>query len=455
MADTIAAIATGGVLSAIGIVRLSGDSAIETVSRVFFPARGGSMADSEDRKLVYGELRRADGRVLDLCLCTISRAPNSYTGEDTAELQLHGSPVVLGECLKLLFSNGARQALAGEFTKRAFLNGRMDLTQAEAVVDLIDAETPEAAALAADQLGGALLRGAEEIYSELTDIMSHFHAVLDYPDEEIEPFELRGYAGRLAGMERRLETLLGSFERGKVLREGLSCALLGRPNVGKSSILNALLGYDRAIVTDIPGTTRDTIEEKLRLGHVLLRLADTAGLRRSGDVVENLGVGRSLEAARRAELLLAVFDGSGELTPEDGAVAAEAQKRPRRIALINKSDLPQRLDEGALRGSFEHILHVSAKTGEGFDALEKLLCELYPAPERRADAMLTNSRQADAVSRALASVRAGREAAEQLVTPDAALCEIETAMSALGELTGRTVREDITARIFERFCVGK
>ena len=203
MADTIAAIATGNALAAIGIVRLSGDSAIDVADRVFFPADGGRMSEKADRKLVYGELRDG-GRVLDLCLCTISRAPNSYTGEDTAELQLHGSPVVLGECLRLLFENGARQALAGEFTKRAFLNGRMDLTQAEAVVDLIDAETPEAAFVAADQLGGTLLRGIEGIYSDLTDIMSHFHAVLDYPDEDIGEFELAAYAGRLAEIEARL-----------------------------------------------------------------------------------------------------------------------------------------------------------------------------------------------------------------------------------------------------------
>ena len=454
MADTIAAIATGNALAAIGIVRLSGDSAIDVADRVFFPADGGRMSEKADRKLVYGELRDS-GRVLDLCLCTISRAPNSYTGEDTAELQLHGSPVVLGECLRLLFENGARQALAGEFTKRAFLNGRMDLTQAEAVVDLIDAETPEAAFVAADQLGGTLLRGIEGIYSDLTDIMSHFHAVLDYPDEDIGEFELAAYAGRLAEIEARLTALLATFERGRVLRAGVRCAMIGRPNVGKSSILNALLGYDRAIVTDVPGTTRDTIEEKLRLGRVLLRLTDTAGLRPAGDVVESIGVERSLAAAREAELVIAVFDGSSPLTEGDMAVISAAGGKERRIALINKSDLPQKLDGAHLRESFEHVLRVSALRGEGFDGLERVVGDMYPSGEGHRGAMLTNERQADAVSRARESVGAALSAVDAGMTPDAALCEVEAAMSALGELTGRTVRDDITARIFERFCVGK
>ena len=454
MADTIADIATGNALAAIGIVRLSGDSAIDVADRVFFPADGGRMSEKADRKLVYGELRDG-GRALDLCLCTISRAPNSYTGEDTAELQLHGSPVVLGECLRLLFENGARQALAGEFTKRAFLNGRMDLTQAEAVVDLIDAETPEAAFVAADQLGGTLLRGIDGIYSDLTDIMSHFHAVLDYPDEDIGEFELAAYAGRLAEIEARLTALLATFERGRVLRAGVRCAMIGRPNVGKSSILNALLGYDRAIVTDVPGTTRDTIEEKLRLGRVLLRLTDTAGLRPAGDVVESIGVERSLAAAREAELVIAVFDGSSPLTEGDMAVISAAGGKERRIALINKSDLPQKLDEAHLRESFEHVLRVSALRGEGFDGLERVVGDMYPSGEGHRGAMLTNERQADAVSRARESVGAALSAVDAGMTPDAALCEVEAAMSALGELTGRTVRDDITARIFERFCVGK
>lgn len=455
MADTIAAIASGNVLSAIGIVRLSGDDTLEVIDKVFFPYSGKPMSSSPDRQLVYGTLQDEGGAVLDICLCTLSRAPNSYTGECTAELQLHGSPTVLSECLQVLFRSGARQARAGEFTKRAFLNGRMDLTQAEAVIDLIHAETPEAARLAATQLGGAIFKKAEEVYSELTDIMSHFHAVLDYPDEDISPFEMDSYISKLRWAERELNALLGSFERGRVVRSGIKCAIVGKPNVGKSSLLNALVGYERAIVTEVAGTTRDTIEERIRLGHVLLRLTDTAGIRKTDDKVESLGVMRSLEAAERAELVIAVFDGSAGLSEEDEEIIRSFSKN-RCIALINKSDLPEKLAPDKLHECFEHVLHVSARDGEGLKALESLVCSLFPAPEVAQDTgVITNERQAEAVRRALESVVAAREAVESFITPDAALCEVENAMSAIGELTGRTVREDITTRIFERFCVGK
>jgi len=454
MADTIAAIATGSSLCAIGILRLSGDEAIDIVDKVFFPVSGRKMSSYRDRELAYGELRDEEGTVLDICLCTISHAPRSYTGENTAELQLHGSPTVLGEALRLLFRTGARQALAGEFTKRAFLNGQMDLTQAEAVIDLIHAETPEAAMLAARQLGGAIFQRAEKVYSELTDIMSHFHAVLDYPDEDIDDFRLQNYIEKLSWASDELKSLLGSFERGRIVRNGVRCAIVGKPNVGKSSILNVLLGYERAIVTDIPGTTRDTIEERIRLGKVLLRLTDTAGIRDTDDVVENIGVQRSYEAARGAELVIAVFDGSRQLSDEDMAVVDAAADR-KRIALVNKSDLAGMLDESAIKEKFAHVLHVSAVDGSGFDELEKLVEEMFPTGDTGNTGILTNERQAQAVSRAVDAVNAALEAVQLCITPDAALCEVENAMFALGELTGRTVREDITARIFERFCVGK
>ena len=453
MADTIAAIATGSALCAIGILRLSGDGALEAVDKVFFPVSGKKMSQYPDRQLVYGQVRNEDGRTLDIGLCTVTRGPGSYTGENTAELQLHGSPIVLTECMELLRHCGVRQALAGEFTKRAFLNGRMDLTQAEAVIDLIHAETPEAALLAADQLGGTLFRRAEGIYSRLTDIMSHFHAVLDYPDEDIDDFQLAGYEETLAELAAELREMLGSFEHGRLVREGVDCVILGKPNVGKSSVLNALLGYERAIVTEIPGTTRDTIEERLRLGRVLLRLTDTAGIRETGDLVEHIGVERSYAAAQRAQLVIAVFDGSRPLDEEDTAVIAAASGK-RAVALVNKTDLPQRLEQLELAGRFAAVLPVSARMGSGFDALEAQVGKMFPEPEVHTG-ILTNMRQAEAVERALNGVEQTLEALRGQVTPDAALCEVENAMSALGELTGRTVREDITARIFERFCVGK
>ena len=240
MSDTRAAIATGAQVSAIGIIRLSGDRAINIVDSLFFPASGKAMRDSESRKLIYGSLRDRKGELLDLCLCTISRGPNSYTGEDTAELQCHGSPVVLRAALEEIFALGARQAGPGEFTKRAFLSGRMELTAAEAVADMIDAESVECAKNAAGQLSGAIDQKAEDIYSALTDISSHYHAVLDYPDEDIEDFRLEAYRGVLEEAIRTLRALLATFDRGKLMHSGIPAAIVGRPNAGKSSLLNAL-----------------------------------------------------------------------------------------------------------------------------------------------------------------------------------------------------------------------
>ncbi len=453
--DTIAAIATGSQVSAIGIVRVSGPEALPLMDRVFAPSDGRPMSAHADRKLVYGALSSADGAVLDYCLCTVSRAPHSYTGEDTAELQCHGSPVVLSEALNTLFKAGARQAGPGEFTKRAFLNGRMDLTEAEAVIDVIEAESAAAAANAAGQLAGAVTRRTDAVYDLLTDMAAHFAAALDYPDEDIEPFELEGYASRLDGAIEALESLCATFERGRVLREGLRVSLIGRPNVGKSSLLNALLGYERAIVTDEPGTTRDTIEEKTVLGGVLLRLTDTAGLREAGGEVERLGVRRALQAAEGSDLVIAVFDGAEPLSERDEETLAVARRARRAVAVVNKSDLHRRLDTARLPDCFEHVVSISARTGRGLDALAAAVREMFPAPEAPAGEILTNARQADAVGRALVSLRAARDAMREGVTPDAVLTEAEQAQQALGELSGRSVTDDVTDRIFSRFCVGK
>ena len=453
--DTIAAIATGSQVSAIGIVRVSGPEALPLMDRIFAPSDGRPMSAHADRKLVYGALSGADGAVLDYCLCTVSRAPHSYTGEDTAELQCHGSPVVLSEALNTLFKAGARQAGPGEFTKRAFLNGRMDLTEAEAVIDVIEAESAAAAANAAGQLAGAVTRRTDAVYGLLTDMAAHFAAALDYPDEDIEPFELEGYASRLDGAIEALESLCATFERGRVLREGLRISLIGRPNVGKSSLLNALLGYERAIVTDEPGTTRDTIEEKTVLGGVLLRLTDTAGLREAGGEVERLGVRRALQAAEGSDLVIAVFDGAEPLSERDEETLAVARRARRAVAVVNKSDLHRRLDTARLPDCFEHVVSISARTGRGLDALAAAVREMFPAPEAPAGEILTNARQADAVGRALVSLRAARDAMREGVTPDAVLTEAEQAQQALGELSGRSVTDDVTDRIFSRFCVGK
>ncbi len=455
MADTIAAVATGGGVSAIGIIRISGDRAIDIAASVFRPKSGKSVPELPDRKLVIGDLTDREGRIIDSCLITVSRAPNTYTGEDTAEFQCHGSPTVLSEGLLSLFSAGARQAGPGEFTKRAFLNGRMDLTQAEAVADIIEAETAEAAVNATGQLSGAVSRRTDKVYDALRELSAHFHAVIDYPDEDIDEFDMRSYLVVLEEAENELDALLRTFSRGRIMKDGVLTAIIGRPNVGKSSLLNALLGFDRAIVTDVPGTTRDVIEEKIRLGRVVLRLSDTAGLRQTDDKVERLGVERSEKTAKSAELVIAVFDGSQPISEEDMRVTDILRNAPRGIAVINKSDLPPLFDKTAFSGRAAR--QVSAKTGDGLSGLCGEIEELFSEGSAAVPVgeILTNARQAESVERALSSVREAKNAAAEEVTPDAVLTVIEDAMSALGEITGRTIRADIAERIFERFCVGK
>lgn len=452
MSDMIAAVATGWQASAIGILRLSGEGCIELAHQVFTP-RFSSQTEAPDRTLIMGYLHDKQGRVIDEVLLTVSRGPNSYTGEDTAEFQCHGSPAVLTAGLEALFAKGARQAGPGEFTKRAFLNGRMDLTQAEAVIDLIDAESVEAAANAVGQLGGAMLRKIDPIYDRLTDLMAHFHAVLDYPDEDIDPFELSQFRTQLEADCDSLYQLLSTYGRGQVLKRGLRVAILGRPNAGKSSLLNALAGFDRVIVTDIAGTTRDSVEETVKLGRHLLRLVDTAGIRETDDVIERMGVERAEAAAAQADLAIYVCDGSRELTQEDLRAQRAAMEAPRAIAILNKQDLPQAVVPSDL--PFDWVVPLCAKTGAGLEQLEDVLDCLFGEDLPCDGSILTNTRQADAVRRAGKSMEQALASMAQDMTPDAVLVDIEAAMEALGEITGRVMRQEITNRIFERFCVGK
>lgn len=453
MSDIIAAVATGWAASAIGIIRMSGPGCISAAAQVFTAQSGVSLEDAPDRRLILGFLHDVQGRRIDQVLATVSRAPASYTGEDTVELQCHGSPAVLTAGLEALFAHGARQAGPGEFTKRAFLNGCMDLTQAEAVVDLIDAESAEAAANAAGQLGGAMVRRIAPVYDCLTDIMAHFHAVLDYPDEDIDPFEISSFHAALSKAVQSLENLLATYRRGRVLRKGIRAVILGKPNAGKSSLLNALAGFDRVIVTDVAGTTRDAVEEPVKLGRHLIRLVDTAGIRETVDRIERMGVERAEAAAAQADLAIYVCDGSVPLTQEDFRAQDAAMEAACALAVLNKQDLPQQVQPSDL--PFEWVVPMSAKTGAGMDQLEYALDCLFEDGAPCDGSILTNARQAEALARAAGSIRAALRAMESQMTPDAVLADVEAALEALGEITGQTMREEITNRIFERFCVGK
>ena len=459
--DVIAAIATGGNPTAIGIVRVSGEGCFALCEKMFRAVNGRPFADQETRKMVYGEMLDSQGRVIDQGLAVRFPGPNSYTGEDSAEFHCHGSPVVLRELLAALFAAGARQAKAGEFTKRAFLNGRLDLTQAEAVVDLIDAETAAAARNAAAQLDGGLRRVLEPIQDALLDVTSRFYAVVDYPDEDIEDVRPEQIAEALQAADDRLTALLATCQRGQVLKSGVRTAIVGRPNAGKSSLLNALAGYDRAIVTDVPGTTRDTVEESVLCGGVLLRLIDTAGIRDTEDIVEQLGVERSRQALRTAGLAIVLLDGTAEITQEDLDILALAQNCPRLIVAMSKSDLlpaghgPVFQTGGNSRRPDAFVTLSSVAPG-GLHSLESAVAPLYPAGESGdAGSLLTDQRQEEAARRARDAVRRAKGALESGLTPDTVLTDAEEALDALGELTGRTAREEIISRIFSRFCVGK
>ncbi len=456
MSDTIAAIATARGRAALGIIRLSGEEAVTVAEAVFRPQRGGVLRDYGPHRLVLGVVEDEQGQSLDQVLCTYALAPRSFTGEDTAEFQCHGSPAALQEVLHALLRQGARMAGPGEFSRRAFLGGRLDLSQAEAIMDLIDAETPLGVRNAAMQIQGAVTQRTEAVYELLLGLLAHFQAVVDYPEEGVEPLEAAETADTLAQAAGQLERLRRSFERGKLLKEGVKCAILGRPNAGKSSLLNALLGYERAIVTDEAGTTRDTLEEKLSLGGLLLRLTDTAGLRETSSAAEAEGVRRAKAAAGDARLVLAVFDGSAPLGPEDEAVIASAKAAPAAVALLNKDDLPRLADRQKLEREFDTVLSVSARTGAGLEELERALEKLLGAQEPlNAGEILTNERQYDAVFRAESAVRRAAEALRAGFTPDAVLSDAEEALAALGEVSGRTLREDLVEAVFSRFCVGK
>ncbi len=454
LGDTIAAISTPPGRGGIGVVRLSGPQSIEFAESVFRPSSGGEW---NPRFLRHGWLVDEDGRDLDEALAVLMRAPHSYTGEDVLELQCHGSPAVLRLVMERLLASGARLADPGEFTERAFLNGRLDLAQAEAIVDLIEARGSEAARLAADQLHGGLSRALGEVRQDLIDLKALLEVQIDFADEEVEldPHEIDRLQTRAASA---VAALVESYTLGRRAREGARVVIAGRPNVGKSSLLNALLGEERAIVTEIAGTTRDVIEESIEIAGIPVVLSDTAGLRaEAADEVERIGIERTGSAIGRASVALVVVDGSCALEDGDLATLNTTAALPR-VIVVNKSDLPERLERASLSAhEASGIVGVSARRGEGLSELRQAVAEILRrdgGPERTS-AVLTNLRHLDALKKAgeaLCDVASGIERREPA---DVIAVAVQDALDCVGEITGRVTGEDVLDRVFSRFCLGK
>jgi len=448
MADTIAAIATAPSRAAIGVIRISGDEALSVASRVF----KSSLAE-RPREMVTGRFVSASGDLLDFGMACFFKGPRSFTGEDSVEFFCHGSTAVLSSVLSALFSAGARPAEAGEFTRRAFLNDKMDLIEAESVIDLIDSETTLAARNAAEQMGGALGREIDKISSALTAIAAEFYAFVDYPDDEIEQTSRDEISASLYSIAEDAHRLYSSFKKGSLLKNGVRVALIGRPNVGKSSVLNALIGRERSIVTDIEGTTRDTVEESVSINSVALHLIDTAGLRDAKDEPERLGIERSRKAAEDSDLLIAIFDGSESVSDYDMEVLALAREKTS-ICVINKNDLECKIDKSLFEGLA--TIEISAKERIGTGELSDLITKTVGIENLPCDGtVITNPRHASAIERAEGLIRAAADAFRGGVFADLAVSDVEAAINTLAEISGNFAQEAVITEIFSRFCVGK
>jgi len=460
--DTIAAIATPPGEGGIGTIRLSGPSAAEILARVFVPASE-KQTGWESHRLVFGVvLDPQSGERVDEALAVLMRAPHSYTREDVVEIDCHGGVIPVQRVLGLCLREGARLAQPGEFTLRAFLNGRLDLSQAEAVLDVVKARTDQGLKLAVEQLSGGVSSRVKGIRAKLLRALAHLEAMIDFPEEDVPPADI---SPELRDALDDLQALIRSASTGIVLRQGVRTALVGRPNVGKSSLLNALLRTERAIVTPIPGTTRDTLEEVANVRGVPLVLTDTAGLRGHGDAhdpIERIGMDRTRRALSEADLVLMVFDGSAPLSVADREVVEQVKDSApaMRLAVVNKSDLPSRLDMDELRQMLDEIeiVGASAAVEGGTDRLEEKLAELVlsgkatPAP---GDATITSVRHRDALQRAEEHVLAALASIEMGVAAAFVAVDLHGALGALGEITGETVGEDLLDEIFRNFCIGK
>lgn len=453
MNTTIAAIATGQAPGGIGVIRISGPEAIPIASAVFCCASQKDLQSLPGYRAAYGQILSENGEKLDDCVALVFRGPKSYTGEDVVELSCHGGLFITRQVLARVLEAGARLAGPGEFTRRAFLNGKMDLAQAESVMALIGAKGEQAARMARAGGSGALSRRVQEICGELEKIAAHLAAWADFPEEDVEAVESARLAAGLKNCLDQLERLLVGFRRGKLYREGLRTVIAGRPNVGKSTLMNLLSGHNRSIVTPIPGTTRDVVEEPAVLAGVPLLLADTAGLRETADPVEQIGVASARERIQAAQLVLAVFDWSQELEEEDFLLMESLREVPA-IGIINKSDLPGRLDMDRIYENFSHVVTVSASEGLGLEELEKEFSAFLQDFDPEEGELFTD-RQQEAASRAKGALEEASTALCQGMTLDAVTVCVEDALRALLELTGKQVSEEVVERVFEEFCVGK
>lgn len=456
--DTISAVITALGEGAVGIVRISGADALATAEKIFKSRSGKKLSEYQHHTLVYGHVTDSDGTMVDEVLCVYMQAPHSYTAEDVVEIQSHGGIQSLKKILALTYQNGARPAEAGEFTKRAFLNGRIDLTQAEAVMDIIRSRSEASLKLAVRQQNGQLAQELRKLRSKMLDVVINLEAVIDYPEEDIEDVTFDTVAGSIANTAAGIENLLAHAHTGKILREGLRTAIVGRPNVGKSSLLNALLKEERAIVSEYAGTTRDVIEEQLLLDGVPLVLADTAGIRKTEDYVEQIGVEKSRRLLQDAELVICVVDGSEGLTAEDEEILQAASEKPC-VIIVNKSDLKidttlQQLQD---RFGIDKVMPLSARTNEGIDRFAAWLKNyVYGSEGTLSDGVyVQNARHEELLRQALQSLQDAQRAAQERLPYDCIVIDVRNAIDLLGEITGDTVQDEIINEIFARFCIGK
>lgn len=452
--STIAAIATGQAAGGIGIVRISGENALFVADRIFKTVSGLKLNTLSGYKAAFGTVF-LDEKPLDEAIATVFRAPKSYTGEDVVEISCHGGLYVTKQVLRAALQNGAVPAEAGEFTKRAFLNGKLDLAKAEAVMQLISAQGEQARAASFNTLEGALSREIAAVSADLKSVSASLAAWVDYPDEEIDDLSDDAIAQSIDKAIRTLQALLARFDSGKVILNGVDTAIVGKPNVGKSTLMNVLVGAEKSIVTDIAGTTRDIVEETVTVGNVILRLSDTAGIRDTADTVERIGVERARKKIENAALVLALFDNSAPLTDADTDLFALC-KGKKAIAVVNKTDLDGAWDTKILDTVFNKAVYISAKENTGVENLEKAIEEtLGTADFDPSAATLMNERQHACCLAALESLKEAKSAQDSGLTRDAVNVSIDAAIDSLDALTGEKATESVVNEIFSRFCVGK